>query len=194
MACVEEPPAPLPPATPGFGWDEFGELDYPFKPNNRQTRGGPDAGAPQGAGALQEDSAASAAAAEATKRALSGLAAKTWFAGGCAAQRPAARGAGAGRVGPSLLTAGALHQGPCKGSCPTLPGPTPSRRSTDHPRLINQSHRPAANNEPPPAPAAKPHTRPQPAPAPPNPTPLQALSWMRRAGRMGSTPLAGTGA
>lgn len=62
----------------GFGWDAHGDLIYPFRPTNRQQL---PPGAPSGAGALQEDSAASAATKEAQRRALSGLASKTWFAG-----------------------------------------------------------------------------------------------------------------
>jgi cell division protease FtsH len=53
----------------GFGWDgETGELQYPLRPANRQQR--PDSDdAPAGAGALQEDSAASAATLERARRA-----------------------------------------------------------------------------------------------------------------------------
>jgi cell division protease FtsH len=46
----------------GFGWDEVGELVYPFKPRSQQA-------------------AAAGAAAGQQQPALTGLAAKTWFAG-----------------------------------------------------------------------------------------------------------------
>lgn len=70
-----------PPFQKGFGWDSAGDLVYPFRPTNRQQRPRDPSAPPGGASDLQQDSAASAAAAEATARALTGLAAKTWFAG-----------------------------------------------------------------------------------------------------------------
>lgn len=72
-------PAPSITLNTGFGWDQAGELQYPFRPTNRQQRDPADA--PSGAAALQEDSAASAASKEAQRKQLEGLAKKTWFAG-----------------------------------------------------------------------------------------------------------------